>query len=72
MSARPRNRQRSGHEPRVFAAADGIAHQRVALVIEMSNAHSRGILHGIRRYMREHESWMIRFSEQGRGSPSPR
>jgi LacI family transcriptional regulator len=44
----------------------------VALLIEMSNAHSRGILHGIRSYIREHEPWMIRFSEQGRGSVAPR
>ena len=44
----------------------------MALLIEMSNAHSRGILHGIRRYIREHEPWVIRFSEQGRGSEAPR
>jgi LacI family transcriptional regulator len=43
----------------------------VALLIEMSNAYSRGILHGIRRYIREHGPWTILFSEQGRGSPSP-
>jgi LacI family transcriptional regulator len=44
----------------------------VALLIEMSNAHSRGILHGIRRYIREHDPWMIRYSEQGRGFLAPR
>jgi LacI family transcriptional regulator len=43
----------------------------VALLIEMSNAHSRGILHGVRRYMREHGPWVISFSEGGRGHVLP-
>jgi LacI family transcriptional regulator len=44
----------------------------VALLIETSNTHSRGVLHGIRRYMREHGPWVIYFIEGGRGQVLPR
>src|SRR5262245_11602721 len=72
-AARQREARRPAGDPREQDGPAGPSAQRsVALLIEMSNAHSRGILHGIRRYIRTHERWMIRFSEQGRGSRVPR
>ncbi len=41
--------------------------KRVALIIETSNEYARGLLHGIRAYIREHDPWAIYFSEQSRG-----
>ncbi len=41
--------------------------KRVALIIETSNEYARGILHGIRAYIREHEPWAIYLGEQSRG-----
>src|SRR5438552_13955920 len=43
----------------------------VALLIETSNAYARGLLHGIRGYIREHRSWSIYVGEQRRGEPAP-
>jgi LacI family transcriptional regulator len=43
----------------------------VALLIETSNTFSRELLHGVRDWMREHGSWGIHLSEQGRGSQPP-
>jgi LacI family transcriptional regulator len=43
----------------------------VALLIETSNAYARGLLHGIRAYIREHRSWSIYLGEQRRGEPAP-
>jgi LacI family transcriptional regulator len=43
----------------------------VALLIETSNAYARGILRGIRSYIREHRSWSIYVGEQRRGEPAP-
>ncbi len=43
--------------------------KRVALIIETSNEYARGLLHGIRAYIREHDPWAIYFSEQSRGEP---
>ena len=43
--------------------------KKVALIIETSNSYARGILHGIRTYIREHQSWKIYFVEHSRGSP---
>ncbi len=37
--------------------------RRVALLIESSRAYGRGLLHGIARYVREHEGWAISFEE---------
>lgn len=39
------------------------------MIIETSNEYARGLLHGIRAYIREHEPWAIYFSEQSRGEP---
>jgi LacI family transcriptional regulator len=47
------------------------ARRHVALLIETSNAYARGLLFGIRAYMREHESWSIYVGEQTRGDPAP-
>lgn len=43
----------------------------VALLIETSNAYARGLLRGIRGYIREHRSWSIYVGEQRRGEPAP-
>jgi LacI family transcriptional regulator len=44
----------------------------VALLVEMSNSHARGMMHGIRRYIREHRPWTIQFGEQSRDAAPPR
>src|SRR6516225_11651444 len=43
----------------------------VALLIETSNAYARGLLRGIRAYIREHRSWSIYVGEHRRGEPAP-
>jgi LacI family transcriptional regulator len=43
----------------------------VALLIETSNAYARGLLRGIRAYIREHRSWSIYLGEHRRGEPAP-
>jgi LacI family transcriptional regulator len=43
----------------------------VALLVEMSNSHARGMLHGIRRYIREHRPWTIQFVERSRDAAPP-
>jgi LacI family transcriptional regulator len=43
----------------------------VALLIETSNAYARGLLRGIREYIREHRSWSIYVGEHRRGEPAP-
>lgn len=43
----------------------------VAVFLETSHAYARENLHGIRSYLRQHRSWKIRFSEQGRGVEPP-
>ena len=56
----------------VFDHADNIRRRpQVALLIETSNAYSRGLLVGIRAYMRERADWEIHFTEQGRGDEPP-
>lgn len=44
----------------------------VALLIETSNAYSRGVLQGIADYVRHHERWSIFLPEQERGGKPPR
>ena len=41
--------------------------KRVALIIETSNEYARGLLHGIRAYIREHQAWEIDLDERRRG-----
>src|SRR5580765_5742293 len=41
--------------------------KRVALIVETSNEYARGLLHGIRAYIREHEHWDIDLDERRRG-----
>src|SRR3954468_23608387 len=41
--------------------------RRVALIVETSNEYARGLLHGIRAYIREHGHWDIDLDEHGRG-----
>lgn len=43
------------------------ARRHVALIIETSNAYSRGLLRGIQAYAREHGSWSSFLPELGRG-----
>lgn len=45
---------------------------RVALLIETSNAYARGLLRGVRKYLREHGPWSVFLGEQSRGEPAPR
>lgn len=45
--------------------------RKVALLIETSNAYGRGVLHGVVRYIREHEPWSFYIPEQGRGDLPP-
>jgi LacI family transcriptional regulator len=47
--------------------ADRRRRKRVALIIETSNEYARGLLHGIRAYIREHEHWDIDLDERRRG-----
>ena len=49
----------------------GKARPNVALLIETSNAYARGLLRGIRAYIREHRSWSIYVGEHRRGDPAP-
>jgi LacI family transcriptional regulator len=44
---------------------------KVALLIETSNAYTRGMLQGIEAYIREHRQWSIYLSEHGRGDRPP-
>jgi LacI family transcriptional regulator len=44
----------------------------VALLIETSNAYARGLLHGIRAYLSERQSWSIYLSEHSRGEILPK
>ena len=43
--------------------------KQVALIIETSNSYARGLLHGIRTYIREHQNWTITIREHSRGKP---
>lgn len=45
--------------------------RKVALLIETSNAYGRGVLHGVVRYIREHEPWSFYIPEHGRGDIPP-
>ncbi|MBI1371447.1 MAG: AraC family transcriptional regulator [Phycisphaera sp.] len=45
--------------------------RHVALIIETSNDYARGLLHGIKWYMREHEPWAIYLGEHERGAAAP-
>jgi LacI family transcriptional regulator len=44
---------------------------QVALLIETSNAYSRGLLRGICAFVREGTQWGIHFTEEGRGDAPP-
>lgn len=44
----------------------------IALLIETSNAYARGLLHGIRAYMRETEPWSVYVGEHTRGEVAPK
>src|SRR5262249_42623639 len=62
----------SWHSPIVTNYPNSVSQRpQVALLIETSNAYSRGLLRGIRTYMREGADWEIHFTEQGRGDEPP-
>jgi LacI family transcriptional regulator len=43
----------------------------VALLIETSNAYARGLLEGVRSYLRQHAPWSLYLPELGRGETPP-
>jgi LacI family transcriptional regulator len=45
--------------------------KQVALLIETSNAYGRGLLRGVMAYIHEHDPWVVRLAEHGRGEVSP-
>lgn len=45
---------------------------RVALLIETSNAYARGLLTGIRKYVKVHGPWNVHLSEHSRGDRPPK
>jgi len=45
------------------------AQQRVAVLIEASNAYARGLLAGIQAHVHEQDSWTVFLPEHGRGRP---
>lgn len=53
------------------APLNGSKRRRVALIVETSNEYARGILYGLRAYIREHESWEIYLGEHSRGEAAP-
>lgn len=44
---------------------------KVALLMETSNAYSRGIIKGIYGYIKEHGNWDVFLGEYSRGEPNP-
>ena len=44
----------------------------VALLVETSNAYSRGLLEGVLAYVKQHANWSIFLTEQERGANPPR
>lgn len=47
------------------------AARRIALLVESSNAHARGVLRGVASYLRAHGAWSVFLYEQSRGDPPP-
>ena len=48
------------------ASRTGSQRKQVALLIETSNEYARGLLNGIRTYLREHRPWSIYLNEYSR------
>ncbi|PCE62689.1 hypothetical protein B7P33_18785 [Sediminicola luteus] len=44
---------------------------KVALLMETSNAYSRGVIKGIYGYIMEHDQWDVYLGEYSRGEPNP-
>ncbi|MGI9428273.1 MAG: XylR family transcriptional regulator, partial [Bythopirellula sp.] len=49
-----------------------IRRRAVALLVETSNAYSRGLLDGVIDYIRHHQAWSISLPEQERGARPPK
>ena len=45
---------------------------KVALMVETSNAYARGLLTGVKDYVRIHGPWNVHLSEHGRGDRPPK
>ncbi len=45
---------------------------KVALMIESSNAYARGVLAGVKDYIRTHGPWNVHLAEHGRGDGPPK
>lgn len=45
---------------------------KVALLVETSNAYARGVLSGIRKYVKIHGPWNVHLSEHARGDQPPK
>ncbi|CAG7654351.1 XylR family transcriptional regulator [Paenibacillus allorhizosphaerae] len=54
-------------EESAIAASRFEKHTHVALIVETSNEYARGLLRGIKSYIREHKPWSIYLGEQSRG-----
>jgi LacI family transcriptional regulator len=44
---------------------------KVALLVETSNAYARGLLSGVKDFIRSHRPWNVHLSEHGRGDRPP-
>ena len=44
---------------------------KVALLVETSNAYARGLLAGVKNYVRNHRPWNVHLSEHSRGDRPP-
>ncbi len=44
---------------------------KVALLMETSNAYTRGVIKGIYGYIKEHDQWDVYLGEYSRGEPNP-
>lgn len=49
-----------------------VKQRSVALLIETSNSYARGVLEGIKEFVRHHDRWSIFLPEQERGGKPPR
>ncbi len=70
MRGAPGNHRRTGGGAATVRRISS-SKKRVALLIETSNAYSRKLLHGIWKWCRENDTWVIHLSEQGRANQPP-
>lgn len=63
--------ERAGVIPHGAHKAAAPQRRVVALLVETSNEYARGLVHGVIRYLREHEPWSCYLTEHGRGDEPP-